>query len=305
MDFVKQYMFKTITSQIKQSELLHLLLSFVHSKQMLNFGQLVLVHHKAFGGKSSETHQLAAAIELLILSFDMFDDLEDLDNMKEPWMQVEPSIALNAATTLYTLSQQTVLALSSPFKLQILNALLQYSIQAMEGQHDDLQNTFSTEEECLKVMENKSGSLIALACVSGMLLAEVNFPEVEKYAYQLGIAAQIDNDFRDLFNPLKNDSTIQKKSLALLYLQKDYNEHALEVLGFLASKKDYNETFGSMKQYKLKLAESGVAQYLNVMKQIALNRATIMIDKLTIDSNHIEDLKSHLIINSKPTNKER
>lgn len=299
MVFVKQYMIKTITSQIKLSELQQLLLSFVHSKKKLNFGQLVLVHHKAFGGESSEAHQLATAIELLILSFDMFDDLEDLDNMKEPWMQVDPSIALNAATTLYTLSQQTVLALSSPSKLQILNALLQYSIQAMEGQHEDLQNTFSTEEECLKVMKSKSGSLIALACVSGMLLAEVKFPEVEEYAYQLGIAAQIENDFRDLFNPLKKDSTLEKKSLALLYLQKSYNEHALEVLTFLDSKKDYNETYGSIEQYKKKLAESGVAQYLNVMKQIALNRATKMIDELPIEANHIEELKSHLILNSK------
>ncbi|MGM0875516.1 MAG: polyprenyl synthetase family protein [Bacillota bacterium] len=301
---MKQQMMHTITLKIKNIELQNLLLSFINEKKKLNFGQLAFVHHKAFRGKDTEILQLAAAIELLILSFDMFDDLEDLDNMKEPWMQIDPSIALNAATTLYTLSQQAVLTLSSPFKHQIQTAFLKYSIQAMEGQHDDLQNINSTEEECLNVMKRKSGSLIALASVSGMMLANENYPEVEAYSYQIGIAAQADNDFRDLFNPLKNDISAQKKSLGYLYLHKGYNKHAFDVLKFFESGSDINEEFGSIENYKQKLIDSGVAQYLNVIKQIAINRATRIIDGLDIGSNHIESLKSHLILNLKPTNKE-
>ena len=301
---LKKQMMQIIAIQTKNTELQNLLLSFVKEKKKLNFGQLTIVHHEAFSGKDLEILQLAAAIELLILSFDIFDDLEDLDNVKEPWMQIDPSIALNAATTLYTISQQAVLTLSSPFKHQILHAFFKYSIQAMEGQHDDLQNSISTEEECLNVMKRKSGSLIALASVSGMLLANANFPEVEEYSYQIGIAAQSDNDFRDLFNPLKNDISAQKRSLALIYLKKGYNVHALDVLRFFASGKDFNEEFGSIVNYKQKLIDSGVAQYLNVIKQVAINRATRIIEGLKIDSYHIENLKSHLIID-KPTNKER
>lgn len=297
-------MMQIITSQIKNSELKNLLISFVNTKQMMNFGQLAIVHHKAFGGKDPEILQLAASIELLILSFDIFDDLEDLDNMQEPWMQIDHSIALNAATTLYTLSQQTILTLSSPYKHQILTALLQFSVQAMEGQHDDLENTISNEEECLNVMKRKSGSLTALASVCGMLLANANYPEVEEYSYQIGIAAQTDNDFRDLFNPQKNDVSVHKKSLALLYLQKGYNEHAREVLAFFESNRDIKNEFGSFENYKQKLVDAGVAQYLNVIKQISINRATRIIEGLNIDLDHIEYLKSHLIINLKPTNKE-
>jgi competence protein ComQ len=296
---LKKQMMQTVAIQTKNTELQNLLLSFVNEKEELNFGQLTIVHHEAFSGKDLEILQLAAAIELLILSFDIFDDLEDLDNVKEPWMQIDPSIALNAATTLYTISQQAVLTLSSPFKHQILHAFFKYSIQAMEGQHDDLQNLISTEEECLNVMKRKSGSLIALASVSGMLLANADFPEVEEYSYQIGIAAQSDNDFRDLFNPLKNDISAQKKSLAMIYLQKGYNEHALDVLRFFASGKDFNEEFGNIVNYKQKLIDSGVAQYLNVIKQIAINRATRIIEELKIDSYHIENIKSHLIINKK------
>jgi competence protein ComQ len=293
--WIKQQMIQLITSHIEHSELNSLLKSFVNAKKMLNFGEMAIVHHKAFEGKDSEILQLAAAIELLILSFDMFDDLEDLDNLKEPWMQIDSSIALNAATTLYTLSQKSIVTLSSPSKHQILTAFIKYSIQAMEGQHDDLQNLMSTEEECLNVMKRKSGSLIALASVSGMLLANKNYPEVEEYSYQVGIAAQVDNDFRDLFNPLKNDTTSPKKSLAYLYLQNGYNQHALELVKFFESGKDFNEEFGSLENYKQKLLDSGVAQYLNVIKQVAISRAIRIVDRLDIESNHIENIKSHLI----------
>jgi competence protein ComQ len=302
---MKSYMIQVITLQIKNSELQKLLLSFVNEKSMGNFGQLTIAHHRTFGGKDPEIFQLAAAIELLILSFDIFDDLEDLDNMQEPWMQIDHSIALNAATTIYTLSQQTVIALSSPLKHQIQTAFLQYSIQAMEGQHDDLRNLMSTEEECLNVMKRKSGSLMALASVCGMLLANVNYPEVEAYSYQFGIAAQTDNDFRDLFNLQKSDVSTKKKSLALLYLQKGYNAPALEILTFFESGRDFNEEFGSIEIYKQKLLDSGVTQYLNALKQIAINKAKRLLERLPIESYQIEYLKSQLIVNNKPTNEER
>ncbi len=302
---VKLQMVQIITSNVTNDELKKLLLSFLESKEELKFAELSIIHFQAFNGNSQETALLAAAIELLILSFDMLDDLEDLDNMDEPWMKIKHPIALNAATTLYTLSQHAVLSLISSNKLQILDVFTRLSIQAMEGQHVDLENSIHTEETCLEVMKNKSGSLIALASVSGMLLAGANHPSVEEYSYQVGIAAQIDNDFRDLFNPLKNDVSTQKKSLAYLYLQKKYNHHSIEILEWFQSGKSINEYFGSAINFKQKLNDSGVATYLNVMKQIAINKATRMISHLPIEKNQSGYLKTQLIISLNPKNKER
>ena len=302
---VKQQMINTITSCVNNTELKNLLLSFLTNKEGLPFAQLTLIHYQSFGGNDEEITQLAAAVELLVLSFDMLDDLEDLDNVDEPWMKIEHPLALNAATTLYTLSKLAVLSLQSSLKYQIVEVFIKFSIQAMEGQHVDLKNSILTEEDCLEVMKNKSGSLIALASVSGMLLAGTNSPAVEEYSYQLGIAAQIDNDFRDLFNPLKNDVSSQKKSLAYLYLQKKYNDHAIEILEGFTSGMPINEYFGSPLKLKQKLIDAGVAQYLNVMKQIAINKATRMIRQLPIDNNQSERLIAHLIIKLNPENKER
>lgn len=292
---IKQTMLNLITTQLKNDGLKSLIFSFLTNKEEMNFAKLTILHHQIFDRKDPEILRLAAAVELLVLSFDIFDDLEDLDNTEEPWMQIDHSIALNAATALYTLSQQTVLLLSSPFKHQILASLLKYSIQAMEGQHDDLEDNISSEEDCLQMMKLKSGSLIALASVCGMQLAGKDETLVEEYAYQIGIAAQTDNDFRDLFNPLKNDMKSQKKSLAVLYLQRNYNEHAIDLLKFYQSGLEIQDQFGSIENYKQKLLDSGVMQYLNVVKQIAINKASRMIDKLNINSEYKESVKSNLI----------
>ncbi|PMC40639.1 isoprenyl transferase [Bacillus sp. UMB0899] len=302
---VKQHMIHTITSCVTNTDLRNLLLTFINNKEDLPFADLTMIHHQSFNGKDEEMLKLAAAVELLILSFDMLDDLEDLDNEDEPWMKIEHPIALNAATTLYTLSKLAILSLQSSKKLQILEAFLKFSVQAMEGQHVDLKNDTLTEEECLEAMKNKSGSLIALASVSGMLLAGVNTPSVEKYSYQLGIAAQIDNDFRDLFNPHKNDVSTQKKTLAYLYLQKKYNQHAIDILEGFHSGRPINEYFDSALNLKQKLIDAGVVQYLNVMKQIAVNKATRLIRQLPIEQHQCEHLNAHLIIKLNPKNKER
>lgn len=305
LKLVKQYMNTSITSCVKNTDLKDLLLSFLENREELPFAQITIIHHQSFSGKDEEIALLAAAVELLILSFDMLDDLEDLDNVDEPWMKVEHPVSLNASTSLFTLSQHTVLSLQSPYKLQILEAFTKFSIQAMEGQHVDLKNLILTEEECLEVMKKKSGSLIAIASITGMLLAGAHSPSVEEYSYQIGLAAQIENDFRDLFNPLKNDVSTQKKTLAYLYLQKKYNDHAIEILEGFQSGKPINEYFGSSLNLKQKLIDAGVAQYLNVMKQIAINKATRMIRQLPIEENQSERLNAHLIIKLNPNQKER
>ena len=76
-------------------------------------------------------------------------------------------------------------------------------------------------------------------------------------------------------------------------------------MAFFESGRDFNEEFGSIEIYKQKLLDSGVTKYLNVLKQIAINKAQRLLEGLPIESQQIEYLKSQLIVNNKPTNKER
>ncbi|MDQ0229775.1 polyprenyl synthetase family protein [Metabacillus malikii] len=293
-EIVKQQMQQLITSHINNLEQKDLLLSFLNAKQHMNFGRLAIVHHQVFGGRDPEIFRLAAAIELLVLSFDMFDDLEDMDNFAEPWMKIDRAIALNTATTLYSLSQQSILSLTSENKQRILHLFLSSAIKAMDGQHEDLRNTATTEAEMLDVIKRKSGTLISLATVSGMLLANEFHPEVKEYSYHIGIAGQIDNDVRDLFNDEKRTKAIGRTTLATLFLQKGYNKHSEELVVFFNSGKTISDEFGSIKSYKQKLADAGVLQYLNVLKQVSINRAFKQIEKLDLDVPLRDKLKNQL-----------
>jgi competence protein ComQ len=120
---------------------------------------------------------------------------------------------------------------------------------------------------------------------------------IEQYSYHIGLAAQIENDYRDLFHVHKNDLAAQKQSLALLYLNRGFNKHAIELNEFISSKESFVDHFGSIEAFKSKLLQSGVVHYLNVMKQIAIQKATSLLDDLPLNENQIELLKSHLIIN--------
>ncbi|WP_191566860.1 polyprenyl synthetase family protein [Metabacillus idriensis] len=287
-----------ISSSITNKELLQLILSFAETKKTFPFGQLTHLHYTAFGGEDKEIIHLSAAVELLALSFDILDDLEDLDNFEEPWMKVNPSLSLNAATAMYTISLQMLHELSSEHKWKIISTFQRFALQAMEGQHIDLQNEISTEDECISMIEKKSGSLIALASLTGAMLADgVGLDCIEKYSYQIGLAAQIENDYRDLFHVHKNDLASQKKSLVLLYLNRGFNDHAIELSEFISSQQGFADHFGSIEAFKSKLLQSGVIHYLNVMKQIAIQKATSILGDLPLNENQIELLKSHLIIN--------
>ncbi|EPH6067292.1 polyprenyl synthetase family protein, partial [Escherichia coli] len=79
----------------------------------------------------------------------------------------DSSIALNAVTALYTLSIQVMCQASHEpeFSQEILN----FALQSIQGQHDDIVNAPQTEEACLEMIKNKSGALTALPCVMGVM----------------------------------------------------------------------------------------------------------------------------------------
>ncbi len=105
---------------------------------------------------------------------------------------------------------------------------MEYILQSMQGQHDDLSNRPATEDECLDMIKRKSGALTALPCVLGAMLATGKFdPAVEKYAYQLGIASQIENDYKALFMIQKAISPRKSGRLRTYICQENLTSHRL------------------------------------------------------------------------------
>ncbi|MED3514298.1 polyprenyl synthetase family protein [Bacillus subtilis] len=284
---------KEIVSQkIMNQDLERYLQNFIESKDTFEFADLALHHYLAFNGQDQKAIELlAAGIELLILSFDIYDDLEDQDNGSAVWMKIDSSIALNAVTALYTLSIQVMCQASHEpeFTQEILN----FALQSIQGQHDDIVNAPQTEEACLEMIKNKSGALTALPCVMGVMLATGKYhPIVASYSYELGIMSQIDNDYKGLFY-LNNDFVQKKNTLAYLYLNKQFNDASVELLSLYQKPEEFVSL--DTKALKQKLTEAGVIQYLLVMKHLSLQKIKNEMSQLKLGEDKTEKLLSVMI----------
>lgn len=289
---IKEKMKEIVSQKIMNQDLERYLQNFIESKDTFEFADLALHHYLAFNGQDQKAIELlAAGIELLILSFDIYDDLEDQDNGSAVWMKIDSSIALNAVTALYTLSIQVMCQASHEpeFSQEILN----FALQSIQGQHDDIVNAPQTEEACLEMIKNKSGALTALPCVMGVMLATGKYhPIVASYSYELGIMSQIDNDYKGLFY-LNNDFVQKKNTLAYLYLKKQFNDASVELLSLYQKPEEFVSI--NTKTLKQKLTEAGVIQYLLVMKHLSLQKIKKEMSQLKLEDDKIEKLLSVMI----------
>ncbi|CAF1875522.1 Polyprenyl synthetase [Bacillus subtilis] len=289
---IKEKMKEIVSQKIMNQDLERYLQNFIESKDTFEFADLALHHYLAFNGQDQKAIELlAAGIELLILSFDIYDDLEDQDNGSAVWMKIDSSIALNAVTALYTLSIQVMCQASHEpeFSQEILN----FALQSIQGQHDDIVNAPQTEEACLEMIKNKSGALTALPCVMGVMLATGKYhPIVASYSYELGIISQIDNDYKGLFY-LNNDFVQKKNTLAYLYLKKQFNDASAELLSLYQKPEEFVSI--NTKALKRKLTEAGVIQYLLVMKHLSLQKIKNEMSQLKLEEDKTEKLLSVMI----------
>ncbi|MFH0347781.1 polyprenyl synthetase family protein [Bacillus vallismortis] len=267
------------------------LISFIEEKKQFSFAELAYNHYIAFDGKDDTAIDLlAAGIELLILSADIFDDIEDKDNLQASWMKIDPSIVINATTALYTLSLQVINSVSN--NPTLLSLTLQYSLQSLQGQHVDLNLKVSSESEYIEMIKSKSGSLVTLPSVLGVYLATEEYNEiVDEYSRYLGVVEQIANDHYGLYYPDNNDLKT-RHTLAFYYLKNKYNQSSIDLLNFYAQEENM---INNLDELKRKLRDSGVILYLNVIKNLALENFKEAFKKLRLDEQRKNKLFVQLL----------
>ncbi|WP_370467709.1 polyprenyl synthetase family protein [Rummeliibacillus sp. SL167] len=188
------------------------------------FGTLCVLHFESFSQEENlEIYLVAAAIEMLILSLDIVDDLQDKDS-QEIWMK-NPSYSLN--TVLYMLHKcmSIILKTSFKYKHQALEIICKYVMRSVNGQQLDLQNEGKKEEVYLKMIEDKSGSLTTLSCLTGKVLADGHIDDhCISYSMALGAIQQMNNDMHCLKTwDEKNDFLNGRFSLPILYILNRYS----------------------------------------------------------------------------------
>lgn len=162
---------------------------------------------------------VAVAIECFVSALDLLDDVEDEDQTS---IVKEIGIArvLNVSTTLLALTNHMLLTLikvgfPSEQIVHLVHAIQTTLITATTAQHRDILAEQRTAEsftpaECIEISEGKAGSLISLACRVGALCANASDELISQFSELgklLGIAHQLDNDSRDLYDILRYQQT--------------------------------------------------------------------------------------------------
>ncbi|EHQ90421.1 polyprenyl synthetase family protein [Desulfosporosinus youngiae] len=262
------------------------------------FGQLVILHYRMFAGQSKDIFLAAAAVELMILSLDIFDDLQDQDNFSVPWHITNPALAMNIATGLLALSTKAIEQTSFEQDLKDManDHLNMCVLKAVNGQHTDLMDLIESEEDYIHMVRGKSGSLMAAACLVGTVLAGgKHHDSVNNYAEHIGIIAQIKNDIKDICRwDEKNDLVNKKKTLLTLYLLKKQQPQYQFARDYFAGKLTKGELVKRKVEIQELIEKSGALEYARVIMRLNQLQAVDLIDSIGIVQEWKEKLVQYI-----------
>ncbi|MGG0337196.1 polyprenyl synthetase family protein [Priestia aryabhattai] len=160
---------------------------------------------------------IASAIELLILSSDIIDDLVDYDQ-KGIFRKILPdSKALTLSNALLMESFHLLVAYSRSEAVNNLSVVIRCLKTACIGQWRDLSfiagNINANEEIYFQLVKQKSVSFIQL--IFGLNEVKKD-PILENISTYIGFSGQLKNDARDILSASSNDLKQQKATLPLI-----------------------------------------------------------------------------------------
>jgi len=270
---VGQAMLKLANDFFPVEELKNLISDFITFKMKSHFpfGQLTILHYRMFDGRSQDIYLAAAAVELMILSLDIFDDLQDQDNLSVPWNKIDQAIAMNIAMGLLVLSAKALDKTSFDLnrKVKASDYLNTQVLKAVNGQHTDLMDSLESEEDYIQMVRKKSGSLMTSACLVGTALAsEQHHDSVSKYAEHIGIIAQLKNDINDICRWEKNDLINKKKTLPTLYLLNNQQPQYQFAKDYFSGRLREEDLIKHKAEIQELIEKSGAIEYTRVIIRI-------------------------------------
>ncbi|WP_438446298.1 polyprenyl synthetase family protein [Gorillibacterium sp. sgz5001074] len=239
---------------------------------------LTLQTHFMLGGDSGQIYRNAALTELMMLAYDIADDLQDRDNPSKSWMACPPEMTLNALLALHAVFMES----APPSVLPEAAKLLSLSIS---GQHTDLEGTAETEQDVLDMVSRKSGSLIRFACLMGYSLIpgleSAKQEQLDQLASLIGVIAQLDNDLRDAIRmDEKSDVLLKKRTLPLLFALETAEQDCLALSDYYSGRMD-RDTFERHRPEVLEfIQQSGSIEYSRVIQALHIDHADRLFQQL-------------------------
>lgn len=246
--------------------------------------------HRMLGGQSPYMIRAAALTELLMLTLDIVDDLQDRDKNYRLWMKCPEPVTLNAVLGFLMAFMGEIGQLqlhihpAAPLLAIEVSQLVNASVN---GQQKDLNPLahIHDETEYFSMVQLKSGSLIRLAFYMGYSLVEALSEEMKELfneiAYCLGVIAQIENDVSNLerLGP-RNDLLQRKKTLPILYLLSHEQDRFPELIQYYEGALS-EEAFIQHKQACLDvIAHSGCLEYARIIQSLYIDRAEQLFERI-------------------------
>ncbi|QHE54076.1 polyprenyl synthetase family protein [Pontibacillus sp. HMF3514] len=288
---IARFMLSAVESNFSVNDLKQRTSKFIEykKKEGFSFASLTKLHYEMFGGKEhSSIFQACAAVEIMVLALDIFDDLQDQDALDKPWCQTQQTISMNIATGLLILSMQMLsnTTFDESRKRDAIQYMNQQVLKAVQGQHQDLQQQIKTEDDYLQMVHNKSGSLMACACIVGVsLVTPDKHEQVLEYATNFGIAAQIQNDIQDVIRgDTKNDLLYKKHTLPTLKLLEENNEYAEWARSYYNGLVDKSYMYENKRELLDWIRNSSSIMYVQVLKRVYQRKTIQHIEEIDTNS---------------------
>lgn len=277
MQDIQQHMHRVIDDYIYVEDLNTLLKSFIDDKEEENctWSKITIYTHKMLGGDSPHIHRLAAVTELVILTLDIMDDLQDQDQGSKPWMQCPQAITLNAVMALFMgfVGELGNLQVKDKMLVEVSKIIT----RSINGQQKDVTNTISTVDDYLMMTQEKSGSLFRLACFMGyssLECTEETIEQIHQLADCIGLIHQIQNDIRDLTRfDVKNDVIGKKRTLPVLYLLSIEDKAFSQLKAYYEGEITADILLEKKEDLLQMIHDSGCMEYARIVQSVCIQKA--------------------------------
>ncbi|NQX71197.1 polyprenyl synthetase family protein [Paenibacillus alba] len=281
---IQEHMYRMVDDYVYVEDLNGLLKSFIADKgqEQSSWARITFCTHYMLGGDSPHIERFAAVTELINLTLDIIDDLQDQDQTDKPWMKAPQ------ATTLNTVLAMIMGVVGELGQLQVNGKMLfeatQIIARSINGQHKDIINASVSVDDYLIMTQEKSGSLFRLACFMGYLSLECpdeTIEQLHELADCIGLIHQIQNDMRDLVRyDVKNDLYFKKRTLPILYLLSIEDEAFKPLKDYYAGKITADSLLHDKEAFNQMIHDSGCLEYSRVVQSICLQKAEEIYAKL-------------------------
>lgn len=288
-----------LEEEIHQEDLKRTIQKYIDVQKLKGFpfAELMILHYQMLNGQElDKVIHVAAAVELMMLSFDILDDIEDGDDYQKLWLN-EQSIALNASTAMIFACINIIRKLDLKFKERAISIILEYSLSSVSGQHMDLLGKNCTEKEYIEMTLKKSGSLVSLACLVGAILAGDKYQDViKRYSRYIGLIGQLNNDLKDLSTwEGKNDLLNKKISLPIIYLLHYKGEEAELIRGYYNGNVGKDELLNNQKIISKTIEQSGALLCTQIIKKMYQNKVKSELQHLNVEKKFINKILDYAI----------